>query len=140
MTRAAEPVSKISKPDYVVDLEGRVLVIRFLGQWSGDIAEPFFNDFQSVVAEMSAGGPWATLLDLTRWSIVSEDALRMGLETVALCDNAGRKHAALMMGSLDLGQLLVERRIVDVSRSYMKHFPTERQARAWLRELGYLSE
>ena len=138
MTQSDGPVSRISKDDYFLEIEQRTLVIRFLGSWSGDIAEPFFADFQQIVKSIAPRGPWATLLDLTNWSIVSHDALRLGLETVALCDRNGRAHSALMMGSLDLGQMLVEMQIVDVKRPNMRHFATEEKARAWLAELGYL--
>ena len=124
---------------YEVGVEGRVIVIRCIGAWDRPLREEFLGVLDETIDGLPPGKPWATLVDFTAFQLAADDTLDVARKAVALCEARGRAHGAFMIGSLDVGQAMIERQVIDRGKVNVRHFQNEKRAREWLAELGYFT-
>ena len=122
---------------YRIILEDRVVVVRMCGQWTKAIASDVFAVIRELISKLPPNQPWATLTDFTGWKDdVDEDVLNIGAQIVKHLDDNGRTHRATVIGSMKVGEQLLQGGLIDPKRP-ARHFPTEERAREWLQKLGY---
>ncbi|MEM9302970.1 MAG: hypothetical protein AAGE01_12710 [Pseudomonadota bacterium] len=125
---------------YELELEGKTVVIRCFGEWGLPLALEFLDALERQVGEVPSGTAWATLVDFTGWEAVAPEVWEITHKVVELCNERGRTHSAYSFGSLEIGQKMVEKGIVDPESKHIRHFATESLAREWLGALGYLND
>lgn len=121
---------------YEVSIEGRVIVIRTLGAWDKHVANHYFEVIKDTIRQLPPGQPWATFVDFTRWDVLDNETFAIGAEIIKYCDAHGRGNGAFMIGSMAVGQRMLEHHLLNPETS-ARHFHTEEAARQWLDSLGY---
>ena len=123
---------------FILSIEDRVLLIRAHGVWSQEVQDEFLAALERTIEKLPEGRPWATLVDFTQYEDTSENAMILAHQAVEIVEKAGRSHGAFLIGALEFGRRMIESEVISPERQHVKYFQTERRAREWLAELGYL--
>jgi hypothetical protein len=125
---------------YELAIDGRVVVIRCLGDWDRRTGLGLFLELEELLGELEPNTPWASLVDFTLWTPSSADVVAMANDAKALLDGAGRAHGAFLIGSLEAAKMMIERSLIQPRAGRIQYFQTEAAAREWLASLGYLDQ
>ena len=125
---------------YRASIVDRVLCLSVVGAWNREGMLAYLKEFRELSAPLAEDGrPWASLVDLSNWDLLTPDSLDPFNESAKWASANNRTHVAIVSEESSLMQWLSDKLLEDTGVD-SRFFQTRRDAWEWLQALGFCEE
>lgn len=117
-------------------VENRTMMIKIFGAWNYEAVMAFGAEYVQQVEKLNSE-PWACVLDLSAWELVTPDVWEQAAELSKLSNDSNLKYYAVICSS-NIQQVLISKNEESLTNVETKLFENMQQARAWLQEVEML--